>query len=38
MKRLIFALVDLIAAAVSGMRLDAQEVLKVQDSGVIETA
>ncbi len=38
MKRLIFALVALIAASVSGMRLDAQEVLKVQDSGVIETA
>lgn len=38
MKRLIFALVALIAASVSGMRLDAQEVLKVQDGGVIETA
>ena len=38
MERLIFALVALIAASVSGMRLDAQEVLKVQDSGVIETA
>ena len=38
MKRLIFALVASIAASVSGMRLDAQEVLKVQDSGVIETA
>ena len=37
MKRLIFALVALIAASVSGMRLDAQEVLKVRDNGIIET-